>query len=181
MALKSEIYKVDLQIANMDRHYYAQHKLTLAKHPSETLTRLLLRLLVFALNAQTELLFGKGISTRDEPDLWKKKLTDEIELWIDLGQPDEKRIRKACHQAKQVIVYNYTQASAETWWQTNHKHLQSFDNLSIFLFPDEFCATLNNFDLSTKRIQFNQQDNIISLSNEHTVATTELLAIMPSP
>jgi uncharacterized protein YaeQ len=107
MALNSTIYKVELQISDMDRHYYATHALTLARHPSETEERLMVRLLAFALYADDRLEFGKGISDEDEPALWRKAYTDEIELWIELGQPDETRIRKACGRSRQVVVINY--------------------------------------------------------------------------
>jgi uncharacterized protein YaeQ len=107
MALNSTIYKVELQISDMDRHYYATHALTLARHPSETEERLMVRLLAFALYADDRLEFGKGISDEDEPALWRKAYTDEIELWIELGQPDEARIRKACGRSRQVVVINY--------------------------------------------------------------------------
>ena len=92
MAAKATIYKALLNIANMDSHYYAEHNLTMAKHPSETDLRLMVRLVAFILNADEDLEFCKGISQEDEPDLWQKSLGGEITLWIDLGQPDEKRI-----------------------------------------------------------------------------------------
>ena len=90
----STIYKITLNIADMDRHYYQSHEMTVALHPSETHFRFMVRLIAFMLNASDELSFTKGLSTSDEPDLWQKLLTDEIELWIDLGQPDEKKFAK---------------------------------------------------------------------------------------
>ena len=95
MAIGSTINKVSLSIANMDSHYYATHELTVAQHPSENDFRLMVRLIAFIANANENLTFTKGLSTDDEPELWQKSLTGEIELWIELGQPDEKRIRKA--------------------------------------------------------------------------------------
>ena len=92
MALKSTVYKADLHIADMDRQYYQQHSLTLARHPSETEERLMVRLLAFVLHAAERLEFGQGLSTDDEPDLWLKDLTGAIELWIDVGLPDEGRL-----------------------------------------------------------------------------------------
>ena len=100
MALSARICKADLNVVDMDRHYYQQHSLTIAQHPSETNERLMLRLLAFALHASDMLSFCKGISTEDEPDLWQKSLSDEIELWIELGLPSEKRLKKACGRAK---------------------------------------------------------------------------------
>ncbi len=115
MALNSTTYRIELSISDMDRGYYATHTLTLARHPSETDERLMVRLLVFALRADERLLFGKGLSSDDEPDLWRKDLTGDILEWIELGQPDEQRIRKACGRARQVVVVSgYTADAAPT-------------------------------------------------------------------
>ena len=107
MAANATIYKAHLNIANMDIHYYGEHNCTLAKHPSENDLRLLVRVIAFILNANEDLSFCKGISEDDEPDLWQKSLSGDIELWIDLGQPDEKRIKKACGRSDRVIIYTY--------------------------------------------------------------------------
>ncbi len=131
MALKSTVYKANLQLADLDRNHYQDYALTLARHPSETDERLLLRLVAFALNADERLSFCKGISSDDEPDLWQKSLSDEIELWIELGQPDEKRLRRACGRARQVIVYPYADRGASVWWQQNGADFQRFDNLTV--------------------------------------------------
>lgn len=131
MAAKATIYKASLNIANMDTHYYAEHNLTLAQHPSENDLRLMVRLVAFILNADDSLAFSKGISQDDEPDLWKKALDGEITLWIDLGQPDEKRIRKACGRSQKVIIYTYQEGSASAWWKQVEKSLQRFKNLSV--------------------------------------------------
>ena len=89
MAIKATIFKADCQIVDMDRHYYQDHSLTLARHPSETDERMMLRLLAFAYHASDTLAFTRGLSSSDEPDLWQKDLTGTIERWIELGQPDE--------------------------------------------------------------------------------------------
>ena len=104
MALKSTICKALLQIADMERNYFQDHALTIARHPSETDERMMVRVLAFALHADQDLGFGKGLSDEDEPDLWLKDLTGVIRLWIDIGQPDEKRMRRACGRAEQVFV-----------------------------------------------------------------------------
>ena len=93
MAPKATVIKAELQVTDLDRHYYASHNLTLAQHPSETDERLMVRLLAFALHADERLEFGRGLSDEDEPALWKRNYSDEIELWIELGQPDESRLR----------------------------------------------------------------------------------------
>lgn len=131
MALKSMIHKVQLQIADMDRHYYADHPLTVARHPSETDERMMVRLLAFALNADEALAFGRGVSTEKEPDLWRQDLTGDIELWIQLGQPDEKAIRRACGRADQVILYTYSGHGAAIWWEQIAGKLATLDNLRV--------------------------------------------------
>ena len=119
MALKSTVVKAELQVSDLDRHYYATHNLTVAQHPSETDERLMVRLLAFALFAEERLEFGRGLSQDDEPDLWLKELTGEIDLWIDLGQPEEARIRKACGRARRAVVVTYSGRSADIWWEKN--------------------------------------------------------------
>ncbi len=136
MAIKSTIYKIDLQIADMDRHYYAQHNLTLARHPSETDERLMVRLIAFMLYANDALTFGKGLSDDEEPDLWQKDLTGAIELWIDVGLPDEREIRKACGRSEQVVVVLYGGRIADMWWENNSKALLKLNNLSVINLPD---------------------------------------------
>ena len=113
MALSSTICKATLQIADTDRNYYADHALTIARHPSETDERMMMRLLAFALNAHEHLAFGRGLST-DEPDLWQKDLTGAIVHWIEVGQPDEKSLLRACGRAERVTVYSYGNR-AELW------------------------------------------------------------------
>src|SRR6185436_13552241 len=106
MALKSTVFRAELAVADIDRGYYADHPLVLARHPSETDERMMVRLLAFALHADPLLAFGKGLSTDEEPDLWRRDLTGAIGLWIDVGRPDERRVKKACGRADQVIVYS---------------------------------------------------------------------------
>jgi len=131
MAISSTINKISLNIANMDSHYYGSHDLTVAQHPSETDFRFMIRLIAFMANAHEQLSFTKGIASDEEPDLWQKSLTDEIDLWIDLGQPDEKRIRKACGRAKQVIIYTYHEGKAKVWWQQQKEKCKRFNNLKL--------------------------------------------------
>lgn len=136
MALKSTIYKFDLNIADLDRQYYAQHNLTVARHPSETDERVMVRLMAFTLYAHEALQFGKGLSDDEEPDLWQKDLTGAIELWIDVGLPTEKEIRKACGRATQVAVVLYGGRVADMWWEQNSKALLKLNNLSVINLPE---------------------------------------------
>jgi len=131
MAAGATIYKASLNIANMDSHYYAEHELTIAKHPSENDLRLMVRLIAFVLNASEGMAFSKGIAQDDEPDIWEKKLDGDIRLWIDLGQPDEKRIRKACGRADEVIIYTYQEGAALSWWKQEENKLKRFKNLRV--------------------------------------------------
>jgi len=131
MALKSTIFKLELQIADLDRNYYQNHTLTVARHPSETDERMMVRVLAFAMHADPALVFGKGLSSEDEPDLWRKDLTGAIELWIDVGLPDEKRIRRACGRSRQVVVLTYGGRVADMWWQQNQAALQRQDKLTV--------------------------------------------------
>ncbi|HYN54731.1 MAG TPA: YaeQ family protein [Methylotenera sp.] len=136
MAIKSTIYKVDLQVSDMDRNYYQQHSLTIAKHPSETDERVMVRLIGFALYANEALIFGKGLSDDEEPDLWQKDLTGAIQLWMDVGLPTERDIRKAAGRAKQVVVVLYGGRIADMWWMQNSKALLKTNNLTIINLPD---------------------------------------------
>jgi len=164
MALKATISKALLNIANMDSHYYAEHNLTLAQHPSETDLRLMVRVLAFILNAEERLEFCKGISQDDEPDLWVKSLGGEIELWIDLGQPDEKRIKKACGRSQKVIIYTYQEGMAAAWWKQIESSLTRFSNLSVVYLDME-----GDIELLAKRammLQANISDNELTLMDD---------------
>ena len=164
MALKSTIYKIDLNIADMDRQYYAQHNLTLAKHPSETDERVMVRLIAFTLYANELLTFGKGLSDDEEPDLWQKDLTGAIELWIDVGLPTEKDIRKACGKSAQVAVVLYGGRIADMWWQQNSKGLLKLNNLTIINLPE--TQALARLAAKSISISCTIQDSEILVSND---------------
>lgn len=136
MAANATIYKVELQVTDLDRHYYATHALTLAQHPSETETRVLVRLLAFALHADERLEFGRGLSDEDEPALWRRDYTGDIEQWIELGQPDESRLRKASGRAAKVVVVGYGGQAAEAWWKRNAGALGRLRNLTVMELDD---------------------------------------------
>ncbi len=165
MALKATIYKAELQVSDTDRNYYQSHALTLAQHPSETEERLMVRLCVYALHADPALEFGKGLSEDEEPALWQKSLTGEIETWIEIGQPDEKRIRKACGRARQVFIYCYQSRSAAIWWQQNQKQLERFENLTVRNVPDESVAALGKLIQRSMQLNCNIQDGQLWISS----------------
>jgi uncharacterized protein YaeQ len=158
VALKSTIYKAEVQISDLDRHYYATHALTLARHPSETDERMMVRLLAFILFADEALGFGKGLSTDDEPDLWQKDLTGAILRWIDVGLPDEKRVRRACGRSAQVAVLTYGGRVAELWWQQNRAALQAQDKLTVIDLAPELTAALAAGAARSMAIQCTRQD-----------------------
>lgn len=166
MAIKSTIFKAELQIANMDRNYYHDHALTIAQHPSETDERMMVRLLAFALHADEALSFGKGLSADDEPDLWKKDLTGTIELWIDVGLPDEKLIRKACGRARQVVVYTYGGRGADIWWNQNSSKLERLNNLTVINLPETTSQGLATLVQRTMQLQMTVQDEEIWISDD---------------
>lgn len=174
MALKATVFKATLNIADMDRYYYDEHILTLARHPSETDQRMMARLAVFALNAEPRLNFTKGISTDSEPDLWVKDYSDQIELWIELGQPDEKRLRQACGKAQAVKVYCYSGHSAELWWEQTKNMAQRFDNLSVVNLNLDAIQQLGTMAQRSMSLHCNIEDRILSISdNNQSVEVTQ--------
>ena len=165
MALSATICKAELQIADMERSYYQNHALTIARHPSETEERMMVRLLAFTLNADDTLAFGAGLSADDEPDLWRKDLTGNIETWIDVGLPDEKRIRKACGRADNVIVYSYGGRAAQLWWQKVGAKMARSDNLSVIDLPQAGTRALAELAERNMGLQVNIQDGQIWISS----------------
>jgi len=165
MALKATIFKADLQIADMDRNYYQDHALTIARHPSETDERMMVRLLAYALNASEALSFGKGLSADDEPDLWHKDLTGAIELWIDVGQPDDRRIRRACGRARQVLVYSYGGHGAAIWWDQIAGKLDRTRNLTVVSVPAAASQALARLARRTMQLNCTIQDGQIWLAD----------------
>jgi uncharacterized protein YaeQ len=176
MALKSTIFKADLQIADMDRQYYDGHGLTIARHPSETDERMMVRILAFVLHAHAALTFGKGLSTDDEPDLWQKDLTGAIELWIDVGQPDEKRIMKACGRSNQVVIYSYSSMS-NIWWNQINSKLERAKNLSVFNLPAATSQALAKLAQRNMQLQCTIQDGQVWINGEGESIQIDLIQL----
>ena len=176
MALSSTIFKANLQLSDMDRHYYEEHHLTLARHPSETDERRRVRLLAFTLHTDEELSFTKGLCDDEEPALWQKSLSDEIELWIDVGQPDERRVRKACSRATRVCIYLYGGRNAELWWQRNASKLQRFKNLTVLEIAEDTCHELVKLVQRSMQLQCTIQDGEVWLNcGDQTVGVLPLV------
>jgi uncharacterized protein YaeQ len=165
MAIKATVFKAALQIADMDRHYYAEHALTLARHPSETDERMMVRLFAFALYADDALTFGRGISGEDEPDLWHKDLTGAIKRWVVVGLPDERVIRKASGRADQVVVISYGRA-ADIWWNQVNDKLQRLNNLTVLKLPMETTLALAALASRNMQLQCTIQEGHIMMTSD---------------
>lgn len=161
MATNATIYKAVLQISDLDRQYFQDHALTLARHPSETEERLMVRVLAFALHADEALSFGRGVGTEDEPALWQRDATGAIDLWIEIGQPDEKTLRQACGRSKQVAIYVYGPRGAEAWWENQRASLDRLKNLAVTLLPMENIRALADMAKPTMHLQWTIQDGHI--------------------
>lgn len=165
MAIKATVFKANLQIANMDRYYYADHALTLALHPSETEERLMVRLLAFALYATASLAFARGISSDEEPDIWDKDLTGALLSWIEVGLPDERILRKACGRSQQVVLVSYGRA-APIWWNDNHDKLQRLSNLTVLNLPAADTLTLAKLAHRSMQLQCTIQEGQVLFTSD---------------
>ena len=181
MALTATTFRVELAISDMDRNYYATHALTLAQHPSETDDRMMVRLLAFALHADERLVFGKGISNPEEPDLWRKDLTGEVDEWIDLGQPDEQRIRKACGRARHVVVVNYAGRAADVWWEKNRTAFLRVNNLSVIDIATPAVEALTTLIARNMRLQCMIQDRQVQIfGDDKSISIDPSIRMAPS-
>jgi uncharacterized protein YaeQ len=173
MALKSTVYRADLTVSDLDRHVYGQHALTLARHPSETEERLMVRLLAFALYAGDGLTFGRGLSTEDEGDLWERNPTGAISLWIDVGLPEEKDVRKACGRADQVVVVAYGVRRVDTWWAQNSPGFARLANLSVLALSDTDTAGLQSLAARSMKLTCTiQEGHVWFASDSGTIELT---------
>ncbi len=176
MAQKATVFKAELQVDDVDRHYYQTHALTLARHASETDERMMVRLFAFARHADPALSFGNGLSTDDEPDLWVRDLTGAITVWIDVGMPELKLIRRAAGRAHRVVVYTYGR-SADPWWNDLRADLDRIDNLAIFRLATPSTLALAAMAERTMRVHCLIQDGLASMSANDTTVEIEMNAL----
>jgi len=183
MALKSTIFKAALAVADIDHGYYADHALTLARHPSETDERMMIRLVALALNAYKlqdvcqgdgTLAFGAGLSNVDEPDVWLRDFTGETKLWVEVGQPEDKPIIKACGKSDEVIVYCFNHA-AEIWWRGIENKLTRPQNLSVYRVPTEASQAMAALAQRSMQLQATIQENTLTLGDGTHSIDVELL------
>ena len=165
MALKSTIYKAQLSVADMDRGVYADHALTLALHPSETEERLMVRLLAYALfapkdDARGTLQFARGLSDTDEPDLWQHDLSGQLVQWIEVGQPDERRMLRASSRAEQATFVSYS-ASTPIWWAGVKNKLTRTSRLAVWQLPAEQSQALAALARRSMQAQISIQDGSV--------------------
>jgi len=180
MALKATIFKVDLAVADMDRNLYADYALTLARHPSENDARMMVRLLAFMRYSDASLTFGKGLSTDEEPDLWLKDLTGVINLWIVVGQPDERWLRKASGRSSQVVVFSYGGRVAEIWWEQNRAVLEKLPNLTVFRLSQESTQDLAALANRAMSLQCLTQDGEMLITGEGEAVRIEPTVVFAS-
>ena len=168
MALKSTIFKAELSIADIDRGYYRDHALTVARHPSETDERMMMRLLAFALHADDALEFGRGLSAEHEPDLWRRDLTGTVEQWIEVGLPEEREIRKACGRAREVHVLAYGGRAVDPWWQGAREKMERQERLTVSEVPVEASQALARLAERHMRLQVTIQEGHVFVADDGT-------------
>ena len=164
MALKSTVFKADLQLADLDRHHFGDYALTIAQHPSETMERVMIRLLAFALYASEDLRFGRGLSNEDDASLWEIDPGGVTRLWIDLGLPDETRIKKACSRADRAVVMTYGGRASDLWWQQNANTLSRYKNLSVIQISPEDSEMLVAIANRTMKLSWTIQEGMVYLA-----------------
>ncbi|MGE5089961.1 MAG: YaeQ family protein [Candidatus Levyibacteriota bacterium] len=179
MALKSTICKAALSVADIDRGYYGDHALTIARHPSETDERMMVRLLAFALHAHDALSFGRGLSTEDEPDLWRSDLTGAIEQWIEVGLPDERELRKACGRAREVHVVAYGGRAVDLWWQGVRDRLERQERLTVTEVPPDASRALAHMAGRSMDLQVTIQEGHVLVTDGATSVAVDLRVLKP--
>ena len=172
MALKPTIYKAQVELADSDRNQFNSLPLTIACHPSETLERMAVRLLAYCLQAQRGLEFTRGLSTSEEPDLWRHSDSGELEQWIEVGQPEEPRLRKACGKSGEVVVYAFGK-SADTWWKLNGEAISKLPRLTVWQFQWREVEALTALVDRTMNLNVSIVGGVIYIDNGADSASLE--------
>ena len=169
MALAATIFKAEVDLSDIDRHHYRHYALTLARHPSETSERMMVRLLAFLQHADEQLKFTKGLSETSEPDLWLKDLTGQIQLWIETGLPDARRLTQVSGRASNVVVYAYGR-NAPQWWKQTEKGVERLNNLAVYILPVSVTQALSEMADRSMRLVCSIQDGQLYLTGgDHTL------------
>ncbi len=165
MALKPTIYKFRVALTDINNDYYDSLNLTIAQHPSESLQRMMARVVAFSMNAQPDLSFTKGLSNIEEPDIWHKTLDDQISLWIDVGEPDPERVKKSTRLARKVRVYSFNTKS-DVWWKQNANKLNLL-KAEVYKFDAEGIETLATYVKRTMDFSIMLSGNTVFVSTEN--------------
>jgi uncharacterized protein YaeQ len=169
MAIKATIYKAQINLADMDRHVYTEAALTIARHPSESDERMMIRVLALAMGwpadtSEGTLELAKDMWDPDEPALWQKNYSGEILHWVDVGQPDDKRLMKACGRAHKVTLWAF-QSSTPVWWDGICNKLTRANRLTIWQVPTEQSQALAKLAQRSMQLQFSVQDGSVWVSD----------------
>lgn len=178
MALKATIFKAELQVSDLDRGHFETHALTIARHPSETDERMMVRVAAFALHADERLTFGAGVSSTDEPALWRRDLTGAIEEWIEVGLPEPRLLKRAAGRSRDVYLYIYGRG-ADIWWKQNARDLHAIDRLNVTMFESETTQALAAMAERTMRLQYLVQDGEGTMSSEAASVVLERQRLLP--
>jgi uncharacterized protein YaeQ len=173
MALDSTVHKIRLQVSDLDRQVYGTHSLTVARHPSETEERMMVRVLAFARHSDDALVFGRGLSSEEEAPLSRSDLTGRLELWIAVGLPDVKELRKACGRADEVVLYAYGGRRVELWWKQNEVEARRLRNLTVFELPQEGTQALAALAQRTMQVECTIQEGRAWFSQGDTTVEIE--------
>ena len=181
MAIKSTIFKAQVAVADIDHAYYADHQLTIARHPSETDERMMVRLAALALNAYKlqsvlggdgVLGFGGGLSTPDDPDVVLRDYTERVRVWIEVGQPEDKPLAKACSQSDEVMLYAFSPA-ADVWWRGIQNKLTRLSNLSVWRIATEQSKALEQLAQRSMQLQATIQEGVLMVGDEKRTVDVE--------
>ena len=164
------VCKARLSIADIDRNYYQSHQLTLAQQSTDTIRKTMTRLVAYIYNANDGLNLRQQQWRNDQPELWEQSLENDINLWIDLGQPELKRVKKACTLSKKVIIYSYNHAHTSSWWAKNKDKLSRYKNLEVFAFDADALEKLNNRRM---RLNCTLQDGELLINDGENNVTIE--------
>ena len=180
MALKSTIFKAEINVADMDRHHYQTHAITIARHPSENDERMMVRVVAFGLNANEALSFGKGLSSTEEAALWRKDLTGAVEQWIEVGLPDARVLKKAASRARELIVYAYGGRSVGLWWAQQRDELARLTNLRVIELPAEATTALGRIAARGMSLQCTVQEGQVWLGDANDTVHFEPRVLFPA-
>lgn len=166
MALGATIYKATLEISDLDRGYYGSHNLTIARHPSETEKRMMIRVLAFALYGGENVEFGRGLSAEGEAALWETNDAGDIGRWIEVGNPDNKALRRAAGKSEDVVVLAYDEAKTAAWWASNKGDFGKIGKLTVRMVTDEDAEKLQSIAKRNMRLAATIQDGIVWLADD---------------